>query len=131
MRAIGLRAGWIAFASLLALSGCATRLADRSPGGADGAAGKALTFQRKSLTPVDGGRAIQPADLRPGDILLSADPGLASAGIRLLTTSPVSHAAIYVGNGEVAEALGGGVRLRSMERVLEEETVAAVFRRPT
>jgi len=31
---------------------------------------------------------------------------------------------------EVAEALRGGVRLRSMERVLQEETVVAAFRHP-
>jgi hypothetical protein len=132
MRAIPLRAlaAWLAFAALLVLAGCATGLVDRAPTDPAGASARAFTFQRKSLTPTDGGRLITHEDLRPGDILLSADPGLASAGIRLLTTSPVSHAAIYVGNGEVAEALRGGVRLRSMDRVLEEETVVAAFRHP-
>ena len=114
----------------LLLAGCATQVTDREVVGPDGASGKALAFQRKSLTPTDGGRLVGPDELLAGDILLSADPGLASAGIRLLTTSPVSHAAIYVGNGEVAEALRGGVRLRSIDRVLEEETVVAVFRHP-
>lgn len=118
----------IALAAALVLAGCATQIADH-PAGSDGGA-KALAFQRKSLTPTDGGRFVVPADLQPGDILLSADAGIASAGIRLLTTSPVSHAAIYVGDGEVAEALRGGVRLRRMERVLQEETVVAAFRHP-
>lgn len=118
-----------ACAALVLLGACATSIAEQgahpeAPGAV------ALTFQRKSLTPTDGGRFATPDDLQIGDILLSADPGVASAGIRLLTTSPVSHAAIYVGDGEVAEALRGGVRLRSMHRVLEEESVIAVFRHP-
>jgi Permuted papain-like amidase enzyme, YaeF/YiiX, C92 family len=114
----------------LLLAGCATQIQDKDVVGPDGASVKALTFQRKSLTPTDGGRLVRPEELLAGDILLSADPGIASAGIRLLTTSPVSHAAIYVGNGEVAEALRGGVRLRSIDRVLTEETVVAAFRHP-
>jgi cell wall-associated NlpC family hydrolase len=123
------RAAALATAALL-LAGCATRITDREAVGSDAEGGKSLAFQRKSLTPTDGGRLVGPDELLAGDILLSADPGLASAGIRLLTTSPVSHAAIYVGNGEVAEALRGGVRLRSIDRVLEEETVVAAFRHP-
>ncbi|MGB2817858.1 MAG: YiiX/YebB-like N1pC/P60 family cysteine hydrolase [Burkholderiaceae bacterium] len=121
----------LAVAALLVLAGCATQIVDRRPAEFEGATtGKTLNFQRKSLTPTDGGRLARVEDLLPGDILLSADAGVASAGIRLLTVSPVSHAALYVGDGEVAEALGGGVRLRSMARVMEEETVVAVFRHP-
>jgi len=125
----GHRLAALVVAALL-LAGCATQITDRKAVGPDGASGKAIAFQRKSLTPTDGGRLVRPEELLAGDILLSADPGLASAGIRLLTTSPVSHAAIYVGNGEVAEALRGGVRLRSIDRVLQEESVVAAFRHP-
>jgi cell wall-associated NlpC family hydrolase len=129
LRIVGART--LALVALLALAGCATRIAGQDPSDPEArGAGKALTFQRKSLTPTDGGRLVGVEDLSPGDILLSADAGIASAGIRLLTTSPVSHAAIYVGAGEVAEALGGGVRLRSMAKVMDEETVVAVFRHP-
>jgi len=116
--------------AVLVLAGCATQIVDRPAVDPEGPSGKAIAFQRKSLTPTDGGRMVRPEDLQAGDILLSADPGIASAGIRLLTTSPVSHAAVYVGNGEVAEALRGGVRLRSIERVLQEESVVAAFRHP-
>jgi cell wall-associated NlpC family hydrolase len=121
----------IALLALLAVAGCATQITDRpaSDAGETGSR-KAITFQRKSLTPTDGGRLATTDELQAGDILLSADPGIASAGIRLLTTSPVSHAALYVGGGEAAEALGGGVRLRTIARVLQEETVVAVFRHP-
>ena len=134
VRRAGERAGVRSLAALAAaallLAGCATQVAEREAVRPDGASGKVIAFQRKSLTPTDGGRLVRPEDLLVGDILLSADPGIASAGIRLLTTSPVSHAAIYVGNGEVAEALRGGVRLRSIDRVLQEETVVAAFRHP-
>jgi cell wall-associated NlpC family hydrolase len=109
------------------LTGCATQMADNAeaPTG-----GKTLAFQRKSLTPNDGGRLAAPVDLQPGDILLSAAPSLTSLGIRLLTSSPVSHAALYVGGGEVAEAVGHGVQLRRIETVLAEESVVAAFRHP-
>ena len=125
----GRRLARLAAAALL-LAGCATQIKDREAVVPFDAGGKAIAFQRKSLTPTDGGRLVQPEELLAGDILLSADPGLASAGIRLLTTSPVSHAAIYVGNGEVAEALRGGVRLRSIDRILQEESVVVAFRHP-
>lgn len=117
--------------ALLAFAGCATQITDRADASASAGGGKAIAFQRKSLTPTDGGRFVTADDLVPGDILLSASPGIASAGIRLLTTSPVSHAALYVGNGEIAEALGGGVRLRRIEAMLAEESVIAAFRHPS
>jgi hypothetical protein len=89
----GRRFALLAAAALL-LAGCATQIKDREAAAPEDAGGKAIAFQRKSLTPTDGGRLVQADELLAGDILLSADPGLASAGIRLLTTSPVSHAAL-------------------------------------
>jgi hypothetical protein len=78
MRTIAARAtGSLVLAVLLALAGCSTRLVEPAEAGPDATGGKALKFQRKSLTPTDGGRLIAPTDLRPGDILLSADPGIA------------------------------------------------------
>lgn len=124
-----LRARFLLVAALL-VPACATRIADVPRSDSDAPTGKAIAFQRKSLTPTDSGRLALPEDLQPGDILLSAAPGVTSFGIRLLTTSPVSHAALYVGDGEVAEALGGGVRLRRIETVLAEESVVAAFRHP-
>jgi hypothetical protein len=120
----------LAMAAAIAAAGCATQVSHR-PAPDPGESSSKIVFQRKSLTPVDGGRLASPADLQPGDILLSAAPGIASAGIRLFTISPVSHAAVYVGDGEVAEALRGGVRLRRIEAMLAEESVVAAFRHPT
>ncbi|MFN9478029.1 MAG: hypothetical protein ACK6C0_00840 [Betaproteobacteria bacterium] len=122
-----------AVAALLALAllgGCATQIGP-APANADGlGGGKALLIQNKSLTPVEGGRVALAADLLPGDILLSASAGLVSVGIRALTVSPVSHAALYVGNGEVAEAVRSGVQLRRIEVVLAEESVVVALRHP-
>ena len=86
---------------LLALAGCATRL--QAP---DAANPVFVAFQNPALDPGNGGALVAAAALRPGDILLTASDGLASAGIRALTFAPVSHAAIYLGDERVAEAVG-------------------------
>lgn len=111
------------------LAGCATQIAERGASESN-ATRQEIAFQRKSLAPTDGGRFVRADDLQMGDILLSAAPGIASAGIRLLTASPVSHAALYVGEGQVAEAIGSGVQLRRIDAVLAEESVVAAFRHP-
>jgi hypothetical protein len=120
----------IASALLLALIGCATGVVEQAPTPDQPIGGKVFTFQQKSLAPPGGAQLIAPADLRTADIVLSAEAAPMSSGIRFFTLAPVSHAALYVGEGQVAEALGGGVRLRTVEKMLAEESVIAVFRRP-
>jgi hypothetical protein len=120
----------LASALLLALLGCATGLVDPSPGAGPPAGGKVFTFQQKSLAPPGGAQMIEPGALRTADIVLSAEGSPLSRGIRFFTLAPVSHAALYVGDGQIAEALGGGVRLRTVEKMLAEESVIAVFRHP-
>jgi cell wall-associated NlpC family hydrolase len=122
----------ILLATLFALlaSGCATRLENRSSTDADSAPGVALVVQHPGLSPKNGGRAVSAADLHDGDIILTAANGLTSAGIRLLTLAPVSHAALYIGDRQVAEAVGSGVRVRSIDEVLNEESVVVAFRHP-
>ena len=56
--------------------------------------------------------------LRPGDILLSTQEAKASLAIRLFTRSRFSHAAIVLGDGMYAEAVGLGVRIRSIRTIL-------------
>lgn len=119
---------WLAFAALF--TACATQLAEAPPSELRPAGGKSLVFQQKSLAPASGERAITAEALRTGDILLSAEASLRSSGIRIVTLAPVSHASIYLGNEQVAEALGGGVGLRSLPAMLAEESVIAVYRHP-
>jgi cell wall-associated NlpC family hydrolase len=120
----------LASTMLLALLGCATGLVDPAPGDGPPAGGKVFTFQNKSLAPATGAQMIEPSELRTADIVLSAESSPLSSGIRVFTLAPVSHAALYVGDGQIAEALGGGVRLRTVEKMLAEESVIAVFRHP-
>lgn len=111
-------------------TGCATGVIEvREPDG-DAPPRKSLAVQSTALDPRNGGQLVGAQALRPGDILLSADAGVRSAGIRLVTLSPVSHAALYVGNGDVVEAVGSGVRSRSIAAVLDEEAVVVAFRDP-
>lgn len=110
----------------LSLAGCATRFLD--PSGE-----KPPSFQvqnRLLLTPANGGKSIQASDLRAGDIVLSATNGIASLGIRVLTVTPVSHAALYLGNGQMAEAVGSGVQIRSTVNFIAGESTIVAFRHP-
>lgn len=86
----------------------------------------ALRFQTNAVA----APAVDARALQPGDILLTADPTAASASIRLVTFSPVSHAALYVGDGHVVEALSGGVRVRSLDELIGEAALVLVLRHP-
>jgi len=89
-----------------------------------------LALQNLALNPGNGGMSVDAQSLRPGDIILSSSNGISSVGIRLLTLSPVSHASIYVGNQQVAEAVGEGIRQRTVEELLQEESTVVAFRHP-
>lgn len=119
-------------AALLAalVAGCATGVTEVGAPGHGEPPRQVVAMQSTALDPSNGGRLVGAEVLRPGDILLSADPGITSAGIRLMTLSPVSHAALYVGDGRIAEAVGSGVRLRPVPAVLDEEAVVVAFRDP-
>ena len=89
-----------------------------------------LAFQNPALNPRNGGLLVTAQDLRPGDILLSSANGISSVGVRLLTLSPVSHASLYVDGQQVAEAVGQGIRRRSLAALVEEEATVVAFRHP-
>jgi uncharacterized protein YycO len=129
----GMMHAWRAYIGTLVAAlcaGCATGVTEVRQADGDGPSYKTLAVQSTALSPRNGGQRVGPEALRPGDILLSADAGVTSAGIRLVTLSPVSHAALYVGDGRVAEAVGSGVRARSIAAVLDEEAVVVAFRDP-
>ena len=80
-----------------------------------------IVMQNPALTPQNGGRLVDISALETGDILLSAGKGITDLrAVELFTTSPVSHAALYVGGGDLVEAVGEGVRRRSLEDSLDE-----------
>ncbi|HET7298289.1 MAG TPA: YiiX/YebB-like N1pC/P60 family cysteine hydrolase [Burkholderiales bacterium] len=119
----------IALALLMALlQGCATRFELR--GSDAGSAGLGLRFQTSSVQPQGDEPALAQDILEPGDIILTSAPTLRSVGIRLFTLSSVSHAALYVGDGRIVEALGSGVHERPLDELLLEENIALVLRYP-
>ncbi len=74
-----------------------------------------IRLQTLSSAPGNTLRVINESDLRSGDLLLSSSINATSVGIRLFSTSAVSHVAIYIGNSEVAEAVGSGVQIVSLK----------------
>jgi hypothetical protein len=111
--------------ALAALCGCATDLKPHETNGS-----LSLNFQNLALNPRNGGLLVGSDALRPGDIILTAENGLNSVGIRLITLSPVSHAAVYMGDDQVAEAVGSGIRRRSISDLMAEEATIVAFRHP-
>ncbi|MDR0770513.1 MAG: distant relative of cell wall-associated hydrolase [Burkholderiales bacterium] len=111
--------------SFVLVSGCATQTvsAENAP--------MRFQIQQRALTPKNGPRDIEEAALQTGDILLSADDNdWISLGIRLVSLSPVSHAAVYIGNGNIVEAVRSGVLLGTVTGMRDEQTVIAVYRYP-
>lgn len=115
-------------AMLTLLEGCAAQLS--IPSGMefeDAERRPALRFQSNSIAPAV---IVEAEFLEPGDILLSAEPTIVSAGIRLMTIAPVSHAAVYVGDGQLVDAMRWGVRVRDLHDLLEESAIVLVLRYP-
>ncbi|HET9403284.1 MAG TPA: distant relative of cell wall-associated hydrolase [Burkholderiales bacterium] len=126
---------WVALAALIAaLQGCATQLAIRPAPGPDdqdaASTRQVLLFQSSSIAPKNNDAPLLPEGLRQGDIILTSDPGFVSASIQLMTLAPVSHAAIYIGDGKVVEAVRPAVRVRALDEVMAEGTVVLAFRHP-
>lgn len=120
-----LRPGLAALATSLLLAACATEVKLK-----EGELLPSVSFQKNELNPSNGGQFVTGAALRAGDIILTADNGVKSVSIRLATQAPVSHAALYLGNNEIIEAVGEGIRKRTIEALLEEEVTVVAFRHP-
>ncbi len=107
-----LRSGLLSFALLL-LTACTLDVGRSSPSTSaadDHSSSWAVTLQRQSSIPGSGLREIAESDLRSGDLLFSSSLGVTSLGIRAFSASSVSHVALYVGEGQVAEATGAGAQ---------------------
>lgn len=116
----------LALAPIALAGGCATRFQDAPA--ANGL--PRLEVQNTGLPVNETTLALNAQALQAGDILLSAASGINSAGIRLLTLSPVSHACLYVGDAQVAEAVGEGIRRRTVDQLVAEEATVVAFRHP-
>ena len=122
-----LRTGALALAAgaALFLAGCVTQIGMPSKDAPLG-----LRVQSSAIGPGNGGELIKADVLEPGDILLTSVATIKSFAIRLGTFAPVSHAVLYLGNGRIAEAVGTGVRERSLDEVVNEEQMVVAFRLP-
>ena len=112
----------------LLLSACATEWHVRQR--ENGKAALRLQSVRNSTLPENGLVFIQPSDLRAGDILFSAEGSIRSLGIRVFSNAAVSHSFIYLGDGNIAEAVGSGTRIRPLADALQETNLTVAFRRP-
>lgn len=122
---------WNKLAALCAavwLSACAT---EWQKGHAEGGRNvMRLHTVRNSTLPESGMIKIGEQDLQAGDILFSSEASVQSLGIRLFSNAAVSHVFLYLGDGEIAEAVGAGVRIRRLGEALKESNLTAAFRRP-
>ena len=111
--------------SAAALSGCTLDLSsDTDP------RAPALTLQNISSAPGKSYRDIDESQLQAGDLLFSSSVGATSFGIRLFSTSSVSHVALYIGEGKVAEAVGSGVQVVPVAEAIKHSDKLFVLRRP-
>ncbi len=74
-------------------------------------------------------KVLNEVDLNSGDILLCSS-SQTSEKINEVTDSDYSHAAIYLGEGKIAESASGGVRIVLISSLLEEYDHLAVLRNP-
>lgn len=72
---------------------------------------------------------ITEADMKAADIIVSTGSGAVSAVIRAGSVSKYSHAALYIGDGQVIEAIGEGVVKQPLSAALRDDTLAVVYRR--
>lgn len=110
------------------LSACATEW--QKGHAEDGRDVMRLQTVRNSTLPESGMIKIGEQDLQAGDILFSSEASVQSLGIRLFSNAAVSHVFLYLGDGEIAEAVGAGVRIRRLGEALKESNLTAAFRRP-
>ncbi len=73
-------------------------------------------------------RRKRPALRRPAVLL--QPPGVTSLGIRAFSASSVSHVALYVGEGQVAEATGAGVQVITLQQALAHSDKLFALRVP-
>ena len=100
--------------------------------GTKGIVKKSNTYRNSTSTQSAGELIL--ADLRPGDVLLyrPQNPNAVQRKISKTTNSPYTHAAIFIGNGEIAESVAWpcliGVRKRGVKESLGSSLCVGVLR---
>ena len=106
-----------------------TQTSQHTLSGKSGFGGTPPNDEWLKLVPLEaGGMSYHPQYLLPGDLIVSTSAAWISARIRDLTNSPVSHVAIYIGDGQVIESVDEGVVVRSLTDALQDDYYAAAFR---
>lgn len=77
-----------------------------------------------------GGMCSAESALKSGDIIGSTTGARVSQAIRYWTFSDISHIMIYVGGGQVVEAIDEGVVKRSLDAALNDAVVGVTYRHP-
>jgi uncharacterized protein YycO len=116
--------------SFLLLSACTVDISqpDSSATAVDAEAKTwAVKFQHQSSFTEQSIKEITAPDLKPGDLLFSSSLGVTSFGIRVFSTSSVSHVAIYLGDNNVAEATGAGVQIVSLKKAMKHSDKLFVY----
>jgi cell wall-associated NlpC family hydrolase len=72
---------------------------------------------------------IAESDLQKADIIVSTTTAKVSGVIRTATGSNISHARLYIGNGEVIEAVGDGVVKTTLRAAMASDTLTIAYRR--
>lgn len=80
------------------------------------------------LDPGVGGRSIMVSAMNPGDIIISTTDAAISKKIRQATGSEVSHASVYIGDGNVIESIEDGVLQFTVETSVMDDSVAVAYR---
>src|SRR5687768_2440275 len=68
------------------------------------------------------------SELQVADVILSTTSAAVSKVIKSGTVASYSHAMLYVGKGNVVEAVGSGVMHRSIKLALADARLASAFR---
>jgi cell wall-associated NlpC family hydrolase len=74
------------------------------------------------------GYSIGSEQLQPADIIVSTTSANVSAFIRTATLSRVSHARLYIGNGEIIEAVSPQVRQTTLANAINEDILTIAYR---
>lgn len=76
-------------------------------------------------------KIISIGQLQKGDIILSTTSDSVSKVVKFATNSKYSHARIYIGNGDIIEAIDPKVWKEEIAKVMKGDLYTAVYRYPS